>query len=123
MDTQTSNQDVRLSLFFEFRSCELTPALQAVRPDIWFLPSEVWEIKGADFTLSPVYPAAQGLVSERGISVRFPRFIKLRGPADKSPENATTANELADMYRNQFHGDKVGGEEQEVEEEAEGLVE
>ena len=28
---------------------------EAITPQIWFKPSEVWEIRGADFTLSPVY--------------------------------------------------------------------
>lgn len=72
-----------------------------LRPAIWFEPSEVWEIRGADFTLSPVYTAAQGLVGERGISIRFPRFIRIRDPADKTPEDATTEHELAQLYRNQ----------------------
>ncbi|KAG8689187.1 hypothetical protein FRC08_011062, partial [Ceratobasidium sp. 394] len=33
-------------------------------PKAWFKPSEVWEIKGADITLSPVSQAAKGLVTE-----------------------------------------------------------
>ncbi|GAA5938583.1 uncharacterized protein JCM15063_005362 [Sporobolomyces koalae] len=70
-----------------------------LRPSIWFKPSEVWEIRGADFTLSPVYPAAQALLGERGCSIRFPRFMKLR--EDKSIENATTAEQLAELYRKQ----------------------
>ncbi|GAA6011040.1 hypothetical protein JCM11491_005918 [Sporobolomyces phaffii] len=88
-------------------SHERWPEVEAgsLRPDIWFKPGEVWEIRGADFTLSPVYPAAQALLGERGCSVRFPRFIKLRD--DKSIENATTAEQLAALYRKQ--GEKPVG--------------
>lgn len=67
---------------------------------VWFEPREVWEIRGADVTLSPVYRAAIGHISEeRGLSLRFPRFMRVRD--DKSIEEATTARELANMYRNQ----------------------
>ncbi|TYJ59128.1 hypothetical protein B9479_000117 [Cryptococcus floricola] len=70
-------------------------------PDVWFDPSEVWEIRGADITLSPVYPAASSaLGSERGLSVRFPRFMKIR--EDKTWEEATTSEQFADMYRKQM---------------------
>ena len=52
-------------------------------------------------TLSPVYPAAATqLGSERGLSIRFPRFMKTR--EDKSWEQATTAEDFAEMYRNQI---------------------
>lgn len=81
-----------------------------LRPDIWFNPQEVWEIRGADFTLSPVYPAAAGLVSDRGISVRFPRMIKRRD--DKSVEQATTAEQLAELYRKQGTSVKDEGDEE-----------
>lgn len=47
-------------------------------PDVWFAPTEVWEIRGADLTLSPVHKAAVGkLHPTRGCSLRFPRFIKV----------------------------------------------
>lgn len=38
----------------------------AVAPDHWLDPSAVWEVKCADLSLSPIYPAARGLVSRRG---------------------------------------------------------
>lgn len=48
-------------------------------PDVWFEPQEVWEMAFADITISPVYTAAIGLVSdEKGLSLRFPRFLKKR---------------------------------------------
>ncbi|RMD41439.1 hypothetical protein DV735_g3686, partial [Chaetothyriales sp. CBS 134920] len=47
------------------------------QPEVWFEPQEVWEMAFADITLSPTYTAAIGLVSEeRGLSLRFPRFLK-----------------------------------------------
>ncbi len=45
-------------------------------PSFWFEPSEVWEIRGADLTLSPVHRAACGrLHAERGVGLRFPRWV------------------------------------------------
>ncbi|THH19950.1 hypothetical protein EW146_g1305 [Bondarzewia mesenterica] len=70
------------------------------KPSVYFRPHEVWEIRGADITLSPVSVAARGLVSEtRGLSLRFPRFIKVR--EDKSLEQASTPEFLAGIWRNQ----------------------
>lgn len=55
----------------------------------------------SSITLSPVYPAAASMLgSERGLSIRFPRFMKLR--TDKSWEQATTSEQFADMYRKQI---------------------
>lgn len=74
------------------------------QPDVWFEPQEVWEMAFADITLSPVYTAAIGLVSEdRGLSMRFPRFLKKR--EDKGIEEASTSEFLAGLYRKQ--GEKM----------------
>ncbi|KKY13704.1 putative dna ligase 1 [Phaeomoniella chlamydospora] len=72
----------------------------AGHPDVWFEPQEVWEMAFADITLSPTYTAAIGLVSEeRGLSLRFPRFLKVR--EDKGIEDASSSDFLAALYRKQ----------------------
>jgi hypothetical protein len=67
------------------------------RPDVWFVPSEVWEVRGADLTLSPKHAAAAGARhAERGISLRFPRFVAAR--PDKSPEDASGPAEVLALF-------------------------
>ena len=71
-----------------------------MKPEVYFKPDEVWEIRGADVTLSPVSIAALGLVSpSRGLSLRFPRFIQIR--EDKHPAQASDSEFLAQIWKDQ----------------------
>ena len=72
------------------------------QPDVWFEPRFVWEVKAADLTLSPRYKAGADDLADagsRGISLRFPRFIKRRD--DKKPDEATGCRMVVEMYRKQ----------------------
>jgi DNA ligase-1 len=69
--------------------------------DVWFVPQVVVEVIGAEITLSPLHTCCLGAVKpEVGLAVRFPRFTG-RYRTDKSPEQATTAAEMLELYRRQ----------------------
>ncbi|MEA3558792.1 MAG: ATP-dependent DNA ligase, partial [Candidatus Thermoplasmatota archaeon] len=72
-----------------------------VEPDVFFEPSVVLEIMGAEITFSPIHTCAWGLLmDDHGLAVRFPRFTgKFRD--DKSSEQATTVGEIISMYKTQ----------------------
>ena len=71
-------------------------------PDVWFRPHLVIETIAAELTLSPIHTAAMGAIRPgAGISLRFPKFTgRIRD--DKSPEDATTVDEIVAMYQRQI---------------------
>jgi DNA ligase-1 len=86
----------------------LAPLVRAERPervdalrevDVWFEPSLVIEVLGAELTPSPNHTAGWGrLQPDAGLSLRFPRFTG-RYRDDKAPEDATSVDEVVGMFR------------------------
>ena len=69
--------------------------------DAWFEPAAVLEVLGAEITLSPVHTGGQDLVRKgAGFAIRFPRFTG-KWREDKGPEDATTVDEIREMYEKQ----------------------
>jgi DNA ligase-1 len=74
----------------------------AMKPDFWVEPRFVFEVLGAEITFSPIHTCAFGeLKSDAGLAIRFPRFTG-RVREDKAPEDATTSDEIINMYKNQL---------------------
>ena len=73
-----------------------------IEADVWFEPHFVIEVIGDEITLSPVHTAAFGKVRRNtGLAIRFPRFTG-RWRTDKRPEDATTVQEILEMYHQQL---------------------
>lgn len=73
---------------------------ESAQPDVWLEPSMLFEVLTADLSLSPVYKAG-GSSYGKGISLRFPRFIRIRD--DKSVEDATSSEQVIEFYESQSH--------------------
>ncbi len=74
--------------------------------EVWFEPSVVMEILGAEITLSPIHTCAIDSIRRgSGLAIRFPRFTG-NYRLDKAAEDATTANEVIEMYQKQLK--KIG---------------
>lgn len=69
-------------------------------PDVWFEPTMLFEVLTADLSLSPIYKAAHNEYG-KGISLRFPRFLRIRD--DKAIEDATSSTDVAEFYERQAH--------------------
>jgi DNA ligase-1 len=73
------------------------------QPDHWFKPAFVLEVLGSEITLSPMHTCNWDKKAGKGMAVRFPRFIRWR--PEKSPDQATTSMEIAEIYRQQRRRD------------------
>lgn len=70
--------------------------------DVWFEPSVVIEVLGAEITLSPVHTCGMGVIRKgSGLAIRFPRFTG-NYRIDKAAEDATTVKEIVEMYQVQL---------------------
>jgi DNA ligase-1 len=79
------------------------PRVQSIiDADIWFEPKAVLEILGAEITLSPIHVCAIDVIRKgSGLAIRFPRFTG-NYRIDKAAEDATTTNEIVEMYQKQL---------------------
>lgn len=68
-------------------------------PDVWVEPKYVIEMTADEITRSPFHTAGK-VGDEPGYALRFPRVIGFIR-ADKKPEDATTVQEILDMFKKQ----------------------
>jgi DNA ligase-1 len=69
-----------------------------LEPDVWLDPALVFEVIGAEITLSPIHTAGWDVFRKgSGLAIRFPRMTRVRD--DKAPADATTTKEIVQMYR------------------------
>lgn len=79
----------------DYRISKRPPRLKLKKemvPDQFYEPAVVIEIIGAEITRSPAHTAGEEEGEERGLALRFPRFLNIR--EDKGPEEATTVEEI-----------------------------
>jgi DNA ligase-1 len=70
-----------------------------IEPSVWVEPQLVLEVLADEITRSPIHTAGK-VGDEPGYALRFPRLVSFR-EADKQPEDATTVQELIELYNNQ----------------------
>jgi DNA ligase-1 len=70
-----------------------------IEPSVWVEPQLVLEVLADEITRSPTHTAGK-VGAEPGYALRFPRLVSFR-ERDKQPEDATTVQELIEMYQNQ----------------------
>ena len=70
-----------------------------IEPSVWVEPQLVLEVLADEITRSPTHTAGK-VGAEPGYALRFPRLVSFR-ERDKQPEDATTVQELIEMYENQ----------------------
>ncbi len=70
-----------------------------IEPSVWVEPQIVIEVLADEITRSPTHTAGK-VGAEPGYALRFPRLVSFR-EGDKQPEDATTVQELIELYQSQ----------------------
>lgn len=70
-----------------------------IEPSVWLEPKIVIEVLADEITRSPIHTTGK-VGAEPGYALRFPRLVAFR-EKDKKPEDATTVEELIEMYQSQ----------------------
>jgi DNA ligase-1 len=70
-----------------------------IEPSVWVEPKLVLEVLADEITRSPTHTAGK-VGDEPGYALRFPRLASFR-EGDKKPEDATTVQELIELYQSQ----------------------
>jgi len=70
-----------------------------IEPSVWVEPQLVLEVLADEITRSPTHTAGK-VGDEPGYALRFPRLVSFR-ERDKKPEDATTVQELIELYHSQ----------------------
>ncbi len=75
-----------------------------ITPSVWVKPELVIEVLADEITRSPLHTAGASIseegIKEPGYALRFPRLVSFRD-TDKKAEDATTVEELIEMYNDQ----------------------
>jgi DNA ligase-1 len=76
-----------------------------IKPDVWVVPRYVIELQADEVSRSQMHPAGRTDAGP-GYALRFPRIIRER--PERTPEDATTVEEVIDLYKMQGKGDTRG---------------
>jgi DNA ligase 1 len=102
----TGFTDESLDQFYQILSDKITikknPRIESgLEADVWFDPEVVVEIVASEITLSPIHKTAMDAIRKgSGLALRFPKFTG-RIRLEKTPENATTDQEIVSLYNGQ----------------------
>ncbi|KAL4429685.1 hypothetical protein ABPG74_017094 [Tetrahymena malaccensis] len=86
------------------KACSQKPAEYSVhrtfKPDVWLTKdAEVWEVECDSLSSSPIYTIGKTSYQDNGISLRFPRFLRVRD--DKTTEQSTKIEQIIEFYNKQ----------------------
>ena len=102
----TGFTDENLDQFYQIMSDKITlkknpRIISGLEADVWFEPEVVIEVVASEITLSPIHKTAMDIIRKgSGLALRFPKFTG-RIRFEKTPENATTNEEVISLYKGQ----------------------